>query len=93
MLRSSRRDVVHRRGPDVSAIRTSPAKAGGEPAAGLRHRARLRLANRCGAPRTIVVQDALRPYLASDGAIDCRDFHIVFHSLCGSIPEPTIQRR
>ena len=33
------------------------------------------------AARTIVVQDAMRPYLVGDGATNCRDFHKVFHSL------------
>jgi hypothetical protein len=43
--------------------------------------------------RTIVVQDAVRPYLTGADATNCRDFHKVFHSLCGSVPEQPIQRR
>jgi hypothetical protein len=46
-----------------------------------------------GAARTIVVQDAVRPYLAGAGTTNSRDFHKVFHSLCGRIPEQTFQRR
>jgi hypothetical protein len=45
------------------------------------------------AGRTIVVQDAVRPYLTGADATNCRDFHKVFHSLCGSVPEQPIQRR
>jgi hypothetical protein len=35
--------------------------------------------------RTILVQDAVRPYLAGAEATKRRDFHKLFHSLCGSI--------
>jgi hypothetical protein len=45
------------------------------------------------APRTIVVQDAVRPYLTGACATNRRDFHKVFHNFCGSIPEQPIQRR
>jgi hypothetical protein len=43
--------------------------------------------------RTIVVQDGMSPYLTGASTTSCRDFHKVFHSFCGSIPEQPIQRR
>jgi hypothetical protein len=79
MLRSPRREGVHHRGGDVF-LRAAPRHVAAvwctRSAAARRPRP---------AARTIVVQDAVRPHLTGDDAINCRDFHKVFHNLCGSI--------
>jgi len=83
MLRSSRRDVVHCGGLDVFL---PPARRPRQPVGVRGSVARCRGEERqARAVRTIVVQDALRPYLTGAGATNCLDFHKVFHSLCGSI--------